>query len=123
MNIIIDMNLSPRWVGVLTNAGFDARHWSAIGAPIASDAAIMAFARDNDAVVLTNDLDFGTILAATAGKKPSVVQIRANDLSPNAIGTLICEILTRLAADLAQGALVTIDTAKERVTMLPLVRR
>jgi len=27
--------------------------------------------------VLTNDLDFGAILAATQGKKPSVEQIRA----------------------------------------------
>ena len=37
----------------------------------------MAFAGANGCVVLTHDLDFGAILAATQGRKPSVVQIRA----------------------------------------------
>ena len=46
----------------------------------------MAFAAANDFVVLTHDLDFGSILAATQGKKPSVVQIRAEDVSPDVIG-------------------------------------
>jgi predicted nuclease of predicted toxin-antitoxin system len=38
----------------------------------------MAYALANNFVVLTHDLDFGTILAATQGNKPSVVQIRAD---------------------------------------------
>ena len=37
----------------------------------------MGFARVNGYVVLTHDLDFGAILAATHGNKPSVVQIRS----------------------------------------------
>ncbi|MCW5599101.1 hypothetical protein C8R30_1526 [Nitrosomonas nitrosa] len=32
MKLLIDMNLSPRWVDVLANAGFEAAHWSALGA-------------------------------------------------------------------------------------------
>jgi len=36
--------------------------------------------------VLTHDLDFSAILAATHGEKPSVVQIRAEDVSPDVIG-------------------------------------
>ena len=122
MKIIVDMNLSPRWVGVLTDAGFDTRHWSAIGIASSNDREILAVALSDDAVVLTNDLDFGTILASTAGKKPSVVQIRANDLSPAAIGNRVCKILARFADELAKGALVTIDATKERVTLLPLIR-
>jgi hypothetical protein len=31
---------------------------------------------------LTHDLDFSAILAATKGKKPSVIQIRARTASP-----------------------------------------
>jgi len=46
----------------------------------------MAYARTHDFVVLTHDLDFGAILAATHGDKPSVVQIRAEDVSPDVIG-------------------------------------
>ena len=42
MKLLLDMNLSPRWVGVLRLAGFDAVHWSTLGASNAPDAAIMA---------------------------------------------------------------------------------
>lgn len=46
----------------------------------------MAYAKANEYIVLTHDLDFSTILAATHGEKPSVVQIRANDVNPGVIG-------------------------------------
>ncbi len=65
MKLLVDMNLSPRWTLLLAGNGFDASHWSAVGAPDAPDAEIMAFARSGDHVVLTHDLDFGAILAAT----------------------------------------------------------
>jgi predicted nuclease of predicted toxin-antitoxin system len=89
MTRLVDMNLSPRWVDVLTAAGIEVAHWSALGAYDAPDSEIMTYAKANDSVVLTHDLDFGAILAATHGKKPSVVQIRAEDVSPDAIGKQI----------------------------------
>ena len=42
MRLLVDMNLSPRWVGVLTDAGMEGAHWAAIGASNAPDAEIMA---------------------------------------------------------------------------------
>ena len=74
---MVDMNLSPRWVAFLGTHGFEAEYWSAVGPGHTPDVEIMAYARANDFVVLTHDLDFGAILAATGGEKPSVVQIRA----------------------------------------------
>ncbi len=41
MKIVIDMNLSPRWVNVLVQAGFEAEHWSTLGAANAPDTEIM----------------------------------------------------------------------------------
>lgn len=93
MKLLIDMNLSPRWAGFLANAGIEAAHWSTIGAANAVDEEIMTFARDNGYVVLTHDLDFGAILAATHGLKPSVVQIRSEDVSPEVIGKLVVDAL------------------------------
>ena len=58
MRFIVDMNLSPRWVEYLREAGFDAEHWSTVGEATATDALIMRTAQDQGAVVLTNDLDF-----------------------------------------------------------------
>lgn len=120
MKLLIDMNLSPRWVGVLADAGFTAAHWSTIGAIGAPDSEIMAYAKVNDYVVLTHDLDFGAILAATHGDKPSVVQIRADDVSSDVIGTRVVAALQQMATELEEGALVTVDPNRARLRVLPL---
>ncbi len=83
------MNLSPRWITFLADANIEAAHWSAFGAHNAPDVEIMAFARTNEFIVLTHDLDFGAILAASHCEKPSVVQIRAEDVNPEVIGAQI----------------------------------
>jgi predicted nuclease of predicted toxin-antitoxin system len=87
MKLLVDMNLSPRWVGMLADAGFEAAHGSARGAKNAPDSEIVAYAKLDDYVVLTHDLDVGVILAATHGERHSVVQICAEDVSPDVIGT------------------------------------
>lgn len=97
MKLLIDMNLSPRWVSLLAGADIEATHWSTLGANNAPDSEIMAYAKAKDCVVLTHDLDFGAILAATHGEKPSVVQIRAGDVSPDAIGKQVIAALRQIA--------------------------
>jgi predicted nuclease of predicted toxin-antitoxin system len=120
MKILIDMNLSPRWQKFLMEAGVQAAHWSELGAGDASDLDIMAYAAAHDYVVLTHDLDFAAILAATHGKKPSVVQIRAEQLAPDLIGPHIVSALRQLAVELDYGALVTVEPKRTRMRVLPL---
>jgi predicted nuclease of predicted toxin-antitoxin system len=36
MKILLDMNLSPRWVRFLEQEGFEAAHWSTVGDPRAT---------------------------------------------------------------------------------------
>ena len=120
MKLLVDMNLSPRWVDTLAKAGIEAAHWSKVGAANAPDATIMAYARQHDYVVLTHDLDFSAILAATHGEKPSVVQIRAEDVSPDVIGTQVLIALRQMAAELETGALLTLDPNRTRLRVLPL---
>ena len=83
----------------------------------------MAYARATGCVVLTHDLDFGAMLAATQGEKPSVVQIRAEDVSPDAIGTQVITALRQMALELEAGALLTIDPNRARLRLLPLQPR
>lgn len=120
MKLLVDMNLSPRWVGLLADAGIKAAHWSALGAKNAPDTEIMAYARVNSYVVLTHDLDFSAILAATHGEKPSVVQIRADDVSPDVIGLQVIAALRQMTSELEEGALLTIDPNRTRMRLLPL---
>jgi predicted nuclease of predicted toxin-antitoxin system len=67
-------------------------------------------------------LDFSAILAATHGEKPSVVQIRATDISPEAIGGQVVAALRHTAAELVAGALITIGPSRTRLRLLPLRR-
>ena len=81
----------------------------------------MTFARLNGYVVLTHDLDFGAILAATQGTKPSVVQIRSENVAPQAIGQPVVGALLQMTAELERGALLTIDPSRARLRVLPLI--
>jgi predicted nuclease of predicted toxin-antitoxin system len=123
MKLLIDMNLSPKWVDTFSGAGIPAVHWSNMGAKNAPDSEIMAFASRYGYVVLTHDLDFGAILAATQGKKPSVVQVRADDVSPAAIGLQVVGALKQMANELETGALLIIDPVRTRMRLLPLQLR
>ncbi|MGH8118257.1 MAG: DUF5615 family PIN-like protein [Rhodanobacteraceae bacterium] len=119
MKLLVDMNLSPRWVDTLAQGGIEAEHWSKLGAANAPDAAIMAYARQHDFVVLTHELDFSAILAATHGEKPSVVQIRAEDVNADVIGPQVLVALRQMTVELDAGALITIDPRRTRLRVLP----
>jgi predicted nuclease of predicted toxin-antitoxin system len=120
MKILIDMNLSPNWAGFLKSAGFEALHWSEVGLAYAPDSALMNWAAEHGFIVLTNDLDFGIALAMANTEKPSVVQIRGDDLRPVSIGNQVMLALRQLQAELEEGALVTIDPKRTRLRLLPL---
>lgn len=120
MRLLIDTNLSPRWVEALATAGIEAAHWSPTGPLNAPDTQIMAHARAGNWTVLTHDLDFGAILAATQGEKPSVAKIRADDVSPDAIGPQVIAALRQMTTELEAGALLTVDPKRTRLRVLPL---
>jgi predicted nuclease of predicted toxin-antitoxin system len=115
VNVLIDMNLSPDWVPLLQQHGFQATHWSSIGARGAEDSEIMRWARDHQAVVFTHDLDFGIALALTRAGGPSVLQVRTQDVSPTHLGATVVSVLQAQREFLVGGALVTIDQARARV--------
>jgi predicted nuclease of predicted toxin-antitoxin system len=120
MKLLVDMNLSPRWIGVLADAGIEAVHWSTLGASNAPDSEIMAYASTHDFVVLTYDLDFSAILAATHGAKPSVVQIRAEGIRPDVIGRWVITAVRQMATELEDGALISVEPNRTRLRLLPL---
>jgi predicted nuclease of predicted toxin-antitoxin system len=117
------MNLSPIWVTFLTEKGFDAMHWSQIGDPRAADAIIMQWARSNDHVVFTHDLGFSALLAAGGQDGPSVIQVRSQDVMPQAIGADVVGVLRQHTDQLHAGAIITIDEMNSRLRILPIQRK
>jgi len=120
MKLLVDMNLSPGWVGYLADAGFDAVHWSAVGSGSAPDTELMDWAAEHGYIVLTADLDFGAILAATQSRSPSVIQVRSDILTPLSIGRAVVTVIRQAQQELLDGALVSVDPARARLRILPL---
>lgn len=122
MKLVVDMNLPPRWIGFLATNNIDAVHWSNVGDPRASDAVIMKWALDHGAYVFTHDLDFTAILALAGATGPSVIQVRTQNVLPEAIGADVVRVLSTHADALQAGAIVTIDEVGARVRVLPIRR-
>lgn len=114
------MNLSPQWTPVLEEAGWEVVHWSEAGDARATDSTIMEYARAQGYIVFTHDLDFGTLLACTGAKGPSVFQVRTHDILPSSIGDLVVRMVKRYESFLARGALVVVDETRARVRILPI---
>lgn len=117
------MNLSPEWVPLLEKAGHNSTHWSSVGDVRASDSAIMEWARTQGYIVFTHDLDYGALLYATGASAPSVIQIRAEDTRPEFIGEIVVSGIAQAERELLNGALVTIDPRKMRITSLPFKQK
>ncbi len=124
MKVLLDMNLSPTWVRFLEENGFEAVHWTTVGEPTATDAVIMAWARGHGFIVMTHDLDFSSILAATEAAGPSVLQVRTQDVLPDGtIGFAVVRVLHDQRAALEEGAIISLDEITSRLRVLPITRR
>jgi predicted nuclease of predicted toxin-antitoxin system len=80
----------------------------------------MEWARQNQHVVFTHDLDFGTLLALTRSAGPSVIQARAHDVLPEHLENIVVDAIQRDQNELEQGAIVTVDELRAKVRVLPI---
>ena len=108
--------------GGATQRGWEADHWSQIGQANAPDEEVLSKAAAMNAALITHDLDFAAILAVTHGDRPSVVQIREDDISPEHFGKTLIAALRQVLPELALGALVTVETGRTRIRLLPFPR-
>jgi predicted nuclease of predicted toxin-antitoxin system len=120
VKLLVDMNLSPSWIEQLAKHGIEAVHWSTVGAPTAGDDEILSWARVRGFVLLTHDLDFSAILAASSEVAPSVVQVRMQDLLSERALEAIVTAVNAHANVIELGALMSIDESGARVRILPL---
>ena len=120
MKPVVDVNLSPSWVRRLTERRLESVHWSEVGSVSAADEEILGWTRGRGLVLLTNDLDFSAILAATGDDSPSVIQLRAQDLMSDAAADSVVAAVTAYAAEIQRGALLSVNESGTRVRLLPL---
>jgi predicted nuclease of predicted toxin-antitoxin system len=80
----------------------------------------MQYALREQRAVLTHDLDFSAILAATQATGPSVVQVRTQDVSPKSLAPRLIPWLRKYTNELEAGAILVIDEARSQVRLLPI---
>ena len=120
MKVLIDMNIPFKYAAMLTQRGIETLRWPDVGAPNAKDEEIMTYARENNFIVLTCDLDFSTLLSITHDLKPSVVQVRASVLHAERVVDLVTSALLQNKDELEDGAIISIDLKRARLRLLPI---
>jgi predicted nuclease of predicted toxin-antitoxin system len=120
MIFLLDMNLSPKWLEIFKESGINAHHWSETGNHSAPDSEIFNYAKDNDYIIITCDLDFTALLALSGAEKPGVILIRSKNIMPSFFAEKLISAIKENAEAIEKGAILVIDDEKNRIRILPL---
>ena len=116
--LLLDQGLPRSTVQQLQALGISSRHVGDIGM---SDAAILAFALQQNLTVVTLDADFHTALATSGALRPSVIRIRIEGLDGAQAAALLSQVLQACGSELAAGAMVSVTPPNLiRVRRLPV---
>lgn len=120
MKFLADMGISPRVVSALREGGHEAIHLQEQGLGRLPDGDILAKARAEGRVLLTHDLDFGELLAASGGLLPSVIIFRLKDMRAENVNFHLFSVLEKQSAALEKGVVCSVSERKIRIRSLPL---
>lgn len=120
LRFLADMNISPLSVKRLRDRGWDIFRVCEVMEHSSKDTAILEFARQENRVIITQDLDFSKLLALRGFEKPSLANIRLGNPTPEIVATKVQEVMEALAPELASGIVVTIDENSIRFRSLPI---
>lgn len=120
MRFLADMGVSQQVVEWLRMNGHEAVHLHDEGLQRLPNGEIFQKADREQRSVLTFDLDFGEILAASGGQIVSVTLFRLRNTRTGCVIQRLDDVLTHSSTDLAQGAIVIVEDGRHRVRSLPI---
>jgi predicted nuclease of predicted toxin-antitoxin system len=85
-----------------------------------SDSEILAYALRERRTVITHDLDFANLLAASSSRLPSVIIFRLRNMRPDRVIQRLHTLLTRHAADFEKDVVLSVSELQIRLRRLPL---
>lgn len=86
-------------------------HTADVGLAAASDASILAFAREDDRVVMTLNADFHALLVRSGEGAPPVIRLRIDRATAELVTELVVLVLDRCRETLENGAMVSTSGA------------
>jgi len=120
LRLLANMNISPETVNALQEKGLDIIRVSEILPVTSSDMEILDFARRENRVVVTQDLDFSALLALGGFDTPSVSTMRMRVSDPESITQKLLELLPVIQDMLAKGCVVSVDDYSFRIRWLSI---
>jgi predicted nuclease of predicted toxin-antitoxin system len=120
MKFLVDMPLSPKTAEYLRSLGHDAVHAYEIGKAKSSDEELIAFAEKEGRIIITMDLDFGSILHYTKKKSPGLIIFRISFATVETVNAVSTAILQRMKTEEIANSIVVVDDQRVRVRKLPI---
>ena len=120
MKFLADMGISPKTVDFLIALRFESIHLSALKLNKMLDSEILNKAKNEGFILLTHDLDFSELVAASKAKLPSVIIFRLRNMQPNNVNSTLKKIVTNHSSALKQGAIISVTDSQIRVRQLPI---
>jgi len=84
------------------------------------DGEILHKARTEGRILLTHDLDFGELLAASGENLPGVIIFRLKDMRAENVSQHLFKILEQQSETLNKGAVCSVTERKIRIRSLPI---
>jgi len=122
MRFLADMGISPHTVGSLRDLGHNAVHLHEESLDCLPDHAILEKSRCERRVLLTSDLDFGELIAASGASLPSVIIFRLRDMRPASVNRYLGEIVKHHSEALEYGVVISVTEGHIRLRPLPIER-
>jgi predicted nuclease of predicted toxin-antitoxin system len=120
MKFLADMGISPRVVEELRQKGHNAVHLMDEGLNRLPDGDILEKTRREDRILLTHDLDFGELLAASRGNLPSIIIFRLKDMRAANVSRHLFSVINQQSEALNRGAICSVTEQKVRIRNLPI---
>jgi predicted nuclease of predicted toxin-antitoxin system len=118
MRFLADMGVAHRIVEWLRAEGHDALHLREEGLQRMPDGDIFEKAVSEKRIILTFDLDFGEIVALSAGRRASVILFRLHNTRTPHVMDRLRKVLKDSGEALEKGAIVVVEESRHRTRRL-----
>ena len=120
MRFLVDMPLSPELAVWLNQRGHDAVHAFEVGLDRAPDREILDYARSDQRVVVTADLDYPRLLALTKAEGPGLILFRGGNYSKRETVERLTRAIETIPHHEFASSVVVIEKARIRRRRLPV---
>ena len=119
VRFLLDENLSPETAKYLQTLGYEAITVAHLHLESADDETIVEYARANEYMLVTLDLDFGYLFRILSPHQVGIVILRLENQTVESVNSALRRLLDIRALDDAenQKALIVVDEATIRIRM------